>query len=251
MAKAPLESVVAHWHKLFNDFNTSSDDFYARVVLTLREREVPGFKTSRVTWKEGGVLSPNREYLRVTGDRYVFDMCAAPFGTGFFFSSWVTKKQARFVLFYLAVIALVMFAAYRALFWVVKSVLSGMSPYSLRSLPPIVRHLLFPLLYGGGWVIWPVLILVPFCAVVCLVALVARGGFKGPEEALRKVPLIGWLYTHVFTPETYYRIDTLQMFQSAVHTAMVETIDGVVTQKGLRGLTEDERKPVFSQLLKR
>lgn len=251
MPQAPLESVVAHWHKLFNGFNTSSDDFYARVVLTLREREVPGFKTSRVTWKEGGVLSPNREYLRISGDRYVSDMCAAPFGTGFFFSSWVTKKQPRFVLFYLAAIALAMFAAYRALFGVVRNVLSGMNPYSPRSIPPHVRHLLLPLLDSGGWVVWTILVLLPFCAVVCLVALAARGGFKGPEEAIRKVPLIGWLYTRVFVPETYYRIDTLQIFHSAVHTAMVETIDSVVTQKGLRGLTEDERKPVFTQLLKR
>lgn len=251
MAPPALDNVVAHWHKLFGNFNTSSVEFYAAVGIALRSREIPGLKVSHVRWSEGGLLSPNREYLRVTGDRYVFDMCAAPFGTGFFFSSWVTKKQPRFVLFYLAAIALVTFFAYRMLFAVAKSVLSGSGEYSLRSLPPFVRYLVYPVLYGGGWTLWPILILVPFLVVVCLVALVARGGFKGPEEALRKVPLIGWLYERVFTPETYYRIDTLQMFQSAVHTAMVETIDSVVTQKGLRGLTEDERKPVFTQLLKR
>lgn len=251
MPQAPLESVVAHWHKLFNDFNTSSDDFYAAVMLAIRQREIPGVKISRVTWKEGGILSPNREYLRVTGERYVFDMCAAPFGTCFFFSSWVTKKQERFVTLYVLAITVASYIVYRVLEPMLGGTLGRLIYPLTREWPRGLVGLGISLLELFVRSIWIILMPMSPFLVLCLVALAARGGFKGPEEAIRKVPMISWLYTRIFAPETYYRIDTLQMFQSAVHTAMVETIDGVVTQKGLRGLTEDERKPVFSQLLKR
>jgi hypothetical protein len=35
-----------------------------------------------VQWSEGGVLSPNGEYLRIEGSGFRFDLWAAPFGTG-------------------------------------------------------------------------------------------------------------------------------------------------------------------------
>ncbi|MFM7232369.1 MAG: hypothetical protein ACKO3S_10315 [bacterium] len=106
MPQTPLENVVSHWHKLIENFQTSPKDFYTSVELALDRRHVPGLKTSRVKWSEGGLLSPDREYLRVEGDRHTFDICAAPFGSGFFFSSWTTQKQARFVFLYLVSFAL-------------------------------------------------------------------------------------------------------------------------------------------------
>ena len=49
---------------------------------------MPGVSTSRITYGEGGLLSPRREYLRVSRDQTVFDICAAPYAKGFFISSW-------------------------------------------------------------------------------------------------------------------------------------------------------------------
>jgi len=39
-----------------------------------------------VEWPEGGLVSPNREYLRIEVRGFRFDICAAPFGTGYSFS---------------------------------------------------------------------------------------------------------------------------------------------------------------------
>lgn len=70
MPQTPLENVVTHWHKLIEDFHTSSKDFYTSVELALDRRHIPSRKISRVKWSEGGLLSPDREYLRVEGDRH-------------------------------------------------------------------------------------------------------------------------------------------------------------------------------------
>jgi len=236
MPQAPLENVVAHWHKLIENFQTTSLGFYASVEDALGRRKIPGLKTSRVDWNEGGILSPRREYLRIAGERHSFDICAAPFGTGFFFSSWVTKQKARWVLLYLVV-----FAAGTVIIWQVLQALIG---EAFQGNPGFVSALLR---FGLGNPI--VLIPFSFIVVLWLIAQGARSGITEPEAAILAVPLVGWFYERVFAPETYYRIDTMLMFQSAVHSAMLEAIDEVTVQKGVRGLSEDERKPVFYKLM--
>lgn len=239
MSQTPLDNVVAHWHKLLENFQTSSKDFYASVELALDHRHVPGLKVSRVHWSEGGVLSPDREYLRVEGDRHSFDMCAAPFGTGYFFSSWTTKKKARFVVLYLISFALLTLFIGWLLQQATNFVWRGSYGLGLSMVFGLLRLVVNPF----------VLVPLSFLVVLWLIALAARAGNNGPEAAILTVPLVGWFYEKVFAPETYYRIDTMLMFQSAVHSAMMEAIDGQTTQKGVRGLTEDERKPIFHKLM--
>jgi len=235
MSQSPLENVVAHWSKLIENFETSPKDFYTSVEAALDRRQIPSLKTSRVDWFEGGILWPQREYLRVAGERHCFDMCAAPFGTGFFFSSWTTKKKARFVLLYLIGVGIITLFVWRAL----QAILAP-----LWSMMPGLMGPLFQLGIGNPFVLIPL----SFLIVLWLVGLAARGGHYGPEGAILTVPLIGWFYARVFSPETYYRIDSTLMFQSAAHAAMLEVIDGLTTEKGVRGLTEDDRKPIFHAL---
>ena len=63
------------------------------------------------------------------------------------------------------------------------------------------------------------------------------------------LPIIAAVYRRWFLPDTYYRIDTMLMFQSAVHSAMMEVLDRLTTAKGVRGPSDDERKPVFRRLM--
>ena len=46
----------------------------------------------------------------------------------------------------------------------------------------------------------------------------------------------------LFAPDTYYRVDTLMMFQDLVHTAVLECVDGETAAQGVRGLAGDERR---------
>lgn len=68
---------------------------------------------------------------------------------------------------------------------------------------------------------------------------------------LSELPVIG-IFLGKLKPLTYYKIDTALMFQSATHGAVLEALDSITNAKGMRALTELERKPVmrdfFAQL---
>ena len=104
---------------LIENFSTSADEFYRAVEDELAEKNVPDIELTRELFAEGGLLSSQRQYLRMRRERLVFDVCAAPFGTSFFFS--VRFAQIPVVLYVwqlllvLAVLAGIGFAYYAAL----------------------------------------------------------------------------------------------------------------------------------------
>ncbi|MHB9010674.1 MAG: hypothetical protein ACYC49_00385 [Ignavibacteriaceae bacterium] len=65
------------------------------------------------------------------------------------------------------------------------------------------------------------------------------------------IPFLGSLVAKTSRPATYYRLDTTLMFQESVHLAVLEMLDGLTEAKGLRALSESERKPIISDLFKR
>ena len=82
----PKEQVLNHWYAPVDNFQFATADFYHMLEKQLTDRKVPGLTISRVELGEGGLLSAKREYLRLKRERLVFDICAAPFGTSYFFS---------------------------------------------------------------------------------------------------------------------------------------------------------------------
>jgi hypothetical protein len=83
--------IIAHWYTLIENFQTSSQQFYQATQIAVEKRQMPDAKLCRFLWNEGGLLSAKREYLRVIRRDFHFDICAAPFGTGFFVSWWLTS----------------------------------------------------------------------------------------------------------------------------------------------------------------
>ena len=65
------------------------------------------------------------------------------------------------------------------------------------------------------------------------------------------IPFLGIPLMAIFRPETYFRQDTGLMFQDSIASAVFEVIDGITKAKGLRPLTELERKPILSDFFKR
>ena len=97
MAKTPKATdIFSHWHAFKENFQASPKDFYSDVEAALRKRQIPDITFSRVDWREGGILSAKREYLRVRRKELVFDLCGAPFGNAFFFSSWLGELPSGF-----------------------------------------------------------------------------------------------------------------------------------------------------------
>lgn len=77
---------LAHWSTLVEGLQASPQECYTAIEEAAHRREIPQIRTSRVTHQEGGFLSAERIYLRIDRKMLAFDICAAPFGTGFFFS---------------------------------------------------------------------------------------------------------------------------------------------------------------------
>jgi hypothetical protein len=77
----------------FNNLQFSSQEFYALVEQIMSVRQIPEVKISRVEYHENSVFSNKREYLRIQRKDDMFDICAAPVGTGFFVSYWLGEPK--------------------------------------------------------------------------------------------------------------------------------------------------------------
>jgi hypothetical protein len=204
--------LIAHWHTLLENLQASSLDFYAAVEAALQRRQVPDATPSRVDWREAGLVSAKREYLRVTRGAQTVDICAAPFGTGFFVSWWLGESRPSPLLPTIATLA-VLIVAVRAF-----GVFLGVTALVLG-------------FFGVG-------------------ALISQGEASWHPYAFA-VPLLGTLWERLFRPLTLYRYDTMLMFKSAVHQAVLEVVDGLTDAQGLRRLSEDERKPILRDFWRR
>lgn len=80
------KGLIQHWFVYLEDFHTSAQEFYDQVEEEVKRRQLPKLELRRKLFFEGGLTSARREYLRLLRERVLFDICAAPFGTGFFFS---------------------------------------------------------------------------------------------------------------------------------------------------------------------
>src|ERR1043166_2849205 len=74
------------WVDFLDDFSFSPQEFYDVIEKELQARKIPSMEISREEFSEGGVLSDRRIYLRLFRERLALYTCAAPFGTGYFFS---------------------------------------------------------------------------------------------------------------------------------------------------------------------
>lgn len=88
----PIPLPTSHWLHDFPALKFSAMDFYSEVEVSLKAREIPGAKASRINLSQTGIFSSKREYLRVVNGEMTFDICAAPYGTGFFISWWYGER---------------------------------------------------------------------------------------------------------------------------------------------------------------
>jgi len=156
-------NATGHWSHHFADLQMSSQEFYTQIKEVISGMNEPNISTKYVTYSEGGFITSNRTYLRVSRRDILFDICAAPFGTGFFISWWQADDDL-FKRFWLA------------------------------------------------------------------------------------IPLLGRVFERAFYPNTYYRVDSREMFQATIHEILLSAIDALIIEKGLRGLTELERTPTRGKL---
>jgi hypothetical protein len=204
---------IGHWYKLIEGLHTSPSELYTSVERVLLSWKISDANSSRVDWKEAGTFSANREYLRMSRGKYVVDICGAPYGNGFFVSWWLAETTP--------------------------------SPIG----PSIVTLAVILLLFYSLGILGGIVALV--------FGFIAVGGIisSSPEEEWVSYPLVvpffGPLWERLFAPATYYRIDTALMFKAVVHESVLKVIDGMTEAKGLRALSESDRKPILKDFFQR
>lgn len=211
--------VISHWHALTDGFNTSALDFYTAIEEAVKTREVPEAEFSRVEFREGGFGSAKRIYLRVERGKVAFDIGAAPYGTGYFFSWWMSKLGPKYPFLYL---------------------LGFLAALTLGT--PVLAY---PFRNSCSYIFFLPII---FLGIIVGLAILARNEVFGPEEDILAVPILGWIYEKVFNPITYYSLDTALMFQESVRRAVNDVIDGLLVGQGLRALSDDQKKPTIRNL---
>jgi len=214
------DEVHDHTYYLVPNFHFSSGDFYTSIQKELDARKVPGLEISRIELSEGGLLSDNREYLRLKRERLVFDICAAPFGTSYFFSFRFVElplviKPVDLLVFFIGLV------------------------------------ILFALLAKLLGTIWGIIVLVIVLGVSMWVARNAISlGMKDLDASLLKTPIIGPLYEIFLRKETYYREDTRLMYLTTVREINQRLVEDVTAAKGIKLLKRYERKPLLGDLYK-
>jgi hypothetical protein len=167
----------------------------ARVTLT-RERQTSGNRS-------------NASYR-------LFDICAAPYRSGFFISWWLGRP------------------------------IPGLNPLILLGLGVGLFMLLGMLSQALGF-------LIVFAAIptgLWTLAYLADEG-KVDDDWMLAIPVLGLLYVKFFAAETYYKMDTARMFQESVRAAVLDAVDALTSAKGHRSLAELERKPILRELQRR
>jgi hypothetical protein len=190
----------------------SPQEFYARVELALQRRQVPEMKPSRVLWREKGPLSAKREYLRLERDRLSFDVCAMPFGTGFYVSEWCGEQPQPFPF---APLVLAVGAPFFCQF------------IGVTFRPDVNLFLLFIGLELTA-LIW---------------AITVRDAF------LMRIPVVKLLYAKYIRKITFYQQDTISAYMAAVDAAVCEVMDELTNEQGIPSPSTDmNRRPVNRDL---
>ena len=225
MAKDP--NVLGHWHDLIDNFQASPQEFYRAFEQALEERRVPELHSARVEHKEGNLTSARRQYLRMHRGKYAFDICAAPFGTGFFVSSWFTQPPLEFGILYTLAFLLATGVAAMILSTMGLAIGSAISGITVGTM------------LGGLFAMFgtPLLLWLGGTAV-------RHGGIPG-ESTLLAMPLIGWIYEKIFAPPTFYSMDTALMFEESVKRAVGHVIAMMTDGKGVRAFAESAEKPLM------
>ena len=213
--------LLGHWIAFHDNFSFPPQEFYETIEKELQARKIPGLEISHEAIAEGGMLSERRIYLRLFRERLALDTCAAPFGSGYFFSCRTVYVPALVRLWHI-VAALVFFSVV------------------------------------GGLLVKPLGIMFAAIAMVALMfalAGVMRNAATSPlsdlDTLLLKIPGVATIYEDWFRADTYYRSDTRLIYLQRIPELIREIAEDITATKGARLEEQYLLAPIFGELYKR
>lgn len=158
-------------------------------------------------------------------ERIAFDICAAPFGSGFFFTCRTAEIPLAFKLWELLALLLLL-------------------PVALSfCIQMYVR--LFGFVNGAFFLVITAIALIYFLR--NMVAL----GLSDLDRVLMRLPVIGTAYMLFLRKESYYRVDASLCYLHLVPTLVKRLAEEVTAANGIKLLEQYELSPVLGELYKR
>lgn len=204
--------VIPHWGSVTPDIHFSSEKFYAEIEERIKAKQWPGVRTLRIYYREAGLLSYQREYLRIIRQRDMFDLCAAPFGTDYFFS--LRKGRIPNVVDTRAMLVLMGGGL----------VLAATTVFYLGWMLGLAAFL-----FVGGFIVW-------------FLFNILKMGLTKLDGVLMLLPAIGAIYEEWFRKDTYFQQDTRQIFTQSVEDLVKERAMAATSEKGIKFMECFERK---------
>jgi hypothetical protein len=208
--------VLDGWLYSADEFSLDPQEFYTRVEKHLEDQKIPGMEISRVEFAEGGLLSNQRQYMRLMRERFTIDTCAATFGKHFFFSCRCVHVPALIRLWH--IVAIIGF------FGIVGTLL--------------VKPLGF------------IFAIIAMVALLFAIVGVLRNAeaFTDLDNLLLKIPVVATVYEDWFRVETYYRMDTRTLYKNILPDLIKAAAEEFTADKGVKLVRRDELPPVFVEL---
>jgi hypothetical protein len=212
--------ILDSWILFADNFSFPPQDFYAAIDKEMAARKIPSMEISREDFSEGGLFSDKRIYLRMFRERLALYTCAAPFGTGYFFSFRAVYVPALVRLWHIL--------AFFVFFGLIGSLLVMLLGFTFA--------------------------VAAFITLMFAVAAVFRNatsaGIGDLDTLLLKIPIVSTVYENWFRDDTFYRIDTRSLYLQELPEIVRRLAEEVTAAKGAKLLEEHERPPVLRELYK-
>ena len=212
--------ILDSWILYADSFSFPPQEFYAAIDKEMVARRIPSMQISREEFSEGGMLSDKRIYFRLFRERLALYTCAAPFGTGYFFS-------------------------FRAVY----------VPALVR-LWHILACLVFFGLIGGtlvrllGFTFAVAALLALMFALAAVFRNATASGLGDLDTLLLKIPIVSTIYENWFRDDTFYRVDTRSLYLQQLPEIVKRLAEEVTAAKGVKLFGEHNRPPVIGELYK-
>jgi hypothetical protein len=210
--------ILDEWIYSAEGLSLSGQDFYAAIEKQLEGQKIPNLEVSRVEFAQGGLLSNQRQYMRLMRERLAIDTCAAPFGSHFFFSCRTVYVPALVRLWHLLAV------------------------------------LLFFSLIGGGFVrlLGFNFAVIAVATLPFAIAAVFRNASASPfadlDTLLLKIPVVATIYENWFRVETYYRVDTRTLYRNILPNLIHAAAEEAAAEKGVKLVKQPPTAPVLFEL---
>jgi hypothetical protein len=212
--------ILDYWIAFHDSLSFPPQEFYAAIEKELEARKVPGMEISREEFGEGGLLSDKRIYLRLFRERLALYTCAAPFGSGCFFSCRAVYVPALVRLWH--IVAALLF------FCVVGELL--VKPLGI----PFTAVAMIALMF----------------ALAGVLRNAAQSAFSDLDALLLKIPAVATIYEDWFRADTYYRDDTRVIYLQRIPNLIKELAEEITAAKGAKLVQQYRFAPVFGELYK-